>query len=1194
MSLVLLCLCVGIRAQDFFNLTAQEVRIDSLLPLFTWQMPLPANYADSTYTVSIEYPEFIDMHEADVRRYRQLKGDELPPELPVVEQYIGVSRRKGTLYASFCPIVYRDGKYQKLVSFMIKALPQRSTATARSRQNNSSLITHHSILTSGRWVKIRVPDTGIYQLSSALIREAGFSDLNKVKVYGYGGAWQPEQLTAAYIAETDDLKEVATCNVGGRRLMHAIGPVGWNSNTATTRTRNPYSNYGYYFLTESDDEPLTVDSATFVSSFYPTTNDYHSLYEVDDYSWFHGGRNLYESTLFQVGYTRTFPLTASSTSGKLTVVMSYDAVFQATVSVNDTEVGTIQAGATSSGSTLPEGRDSYSAAAVKTWTFDVSNLQSDNTVAIHLNYGGNTRLDYIQLCSTEPAPLPDLSTATLPVPEMVYAITNQNHHADPQADMVIIIPTRQQVLAQAQRLAKMHEELDGLRVNIVPADELYNEFSSGTPDANAYRRYMKMLYDRAESEADMPRYLLLMGDGAWDNRMVSTAWQSYQPDDFLLCYESDNSFSETDCYVSDDYFCMLDDGEGGRLQTSDKADVAVGRFPVRTDAEAKVMVDKAISYRTGEHAGAWQNTLCFMADDGNNNMHMADADTSVVRRVRSLYPDYNIHKIYWDAYTRTSSATGFSYPDVTRLIKQQMQNGALVMNYMGHGAAYTLSHEQVVSLDDFAAQSSLGLPLWVTASCDIMPFDGQEENIGETSVLNSHGGAIAFFGTTRTVYAHYNRYMNKAFMTHVLGSTDGVRNTIGEAVRLAKNELISSGSDLSANKLQYTLLGDPALALAAPTLSIVVDSINGQSLAALQAASGSALGGLTAENTELTHALCTLQAGKTVTVSGHIDGATDFNGVATTTVRDVEQTIVCKENDDTSFSAFTFQDRLNTLYTGSDSVRQGRFRFVFALPKDITYSDATGLINLFAVSNDKSRAAHGRSEDFTMTADTLQADNQTGPSIYCYLNSPSFTNGDRVNTTPYFYAELSDKDGINASGSGIGHDLELVVDGEQVRTYNLNDYFEYDFGDYRSGHVGFSLPALDEGKHKLLFRAWDVLNNSSTSELTFTVSKDLEPGLLSIGCTHNPAVTQTTFLITHDRAGAELNVELDIFDTAGRQLYKHREHGVSTGSTYTIDWDLTTTGGHRLSTGVYLYRVRISTDGSSYASDAKKLIITLR
>jgi hypothetical protein len=653
--------------------------------------------------------------------------------------------------------------------------------------------------------------------------------------------------------------------------------------------------------------------------------------------------------------------------------------------------------------------------------------------------------------------------------------------------------------------------------------------------------------------------------------MLTSDWKSYSPDDFLLCYESDNSFSETECYVSDDYFCMLDDNEGGDLVRSDKADVAVGRLAARTDADAKVMVDKVLSYANNEYAGAWQNTLCFMGDDGNQNMHMSDCDTAVVRNVQRLYPSFNIKKIYWDAYTREVSSTGYSYPDVARLIKQQMLNGALVMNYTGHGAAYTVSHEQVVNLSDFATPTSLRLPLWVTASCDIMPFDGTESTIGETAMLNPKGGAIAFFGTTRTVYSYYNRYMNKVFMEQVLGSTNGKRNSIGEAVRLAKNQLITQGRDRTTNKLQYSLLGDPALVLASPTISLSVDSINGKAADKESAK---------------------LSAGQTVTVSGSVPGYNSFNGIATITVRDVEETIVCKRNNPSDADkAFTFQDRPNTLYTGSDSVRNGRFRFTFALPKDISYADASGLITLYAVNASKSITGHGRSESFTMGSDAATTSDGIGPSIYCYLNSSSFVNGGSVNSSPYFYADISDKNGINASGSGIGHDLELIIDGEMSRTYSLNDYFSYNFGDYRSGSVGYNIPELSEGDHKLLFRAWDVLNNPSTVELAFKVVKGLEPSLLKVDCTRNPATTSTTFIISHDRIGSQLDVELDIFDMSGRQLWKHTESGVSESGTYTMDWDLCIDGGRPLNTGVYLYRVQLSCDGSSKVSLAKKLIV---
>ena len=1173
-SILLLLSYTVVMAQEFYNLTAQEVRIDSVLPLFTYTQELGAAYADSVYTVSIDYPEFIDMSEADIARLKKLTDRPLSA-MPEIEQYIGVSRKQGTLYAAFVPLVYKDGKYQKLVSFMLRI---KAEAVAQSRAMAPTAASRryafHSVLATGRWAKIRVSSTGVYQLTDALIRKAGFSDINKVKVYGYGGAMQPERLTEDYLTETDDLQQVPICTSGGKHFFYAKGPVSWSSKTATSRTRNPYSDYGYYFLTENDSASVTLSDTDFKTANYPSATDYHSLSEVDDYSWFHGGRNLYDSRLFGTGVSRTYQLAAPASShGQLTVVMSHDGVCSAEVLVNGQSVGTLS---------LTSSPDKYSKAVVTTRLITLtSELQETNEVTIRQTSGANMRLDYLALTFDTPQPWTDLSSGSFPVPEYVYNITNQDHHADSVADMIIIIPTSQKLLSQAQHLKEYHEQHDSLRVRIVPADELFNEFSSGTPDANAYRRYLKMLYDRAETDADMPRYLLLFGDGAWDNRMQTATWKSYSPDDFLLCYESDNSFSETDCYVSDDYFCLMDDGEGGNMLSSDKSDVAVGRLSARSEAEAKVLVDKTIGYMNNDYAGSWQNTICFMGDDGDSNRHMDDAET-VASMVAKTHPDIDIKKIYWDAYTRQSSSTGFSYPDVTQLIRQQMKNGALMMNYSGHGADYTMSHEQVLHLSDFAASTSLRLPLWLTASCDIMPFDGQKENIGETCMQNPNGGAIAFYGTTRTVYASYNRYMNMAYTRYVLGNdAAGRRYTIGEAARLAKNLLMTSsadgndiGIDMTANKLQYTLLGDPALTLALPTLQMVVDSINGQPASS---------------------SVVTMYVGQPVRIKGHIEGGNGFNGTVTAAVRDIEQTIVCKLNDASAASnPFSFKDRQNTLFVGSDSVRNGQFSMVFALSKDISYTDGTGLITLYAVSNDKRREAHGYNVNFTLGSDSLGTDDGIGPNIYCYLNSSSFVNGDAVNPTPYFYAELSDKDGINVAGSGIGHDLELVIDGEMQRTYVLNDCFQYDFGNYRNGSLGFSIPQLDYGQHKLQFRAWDVNNNSSVVELLFNVVKGLEPSLFSVDCTKNPATTSTSFIISHDRIGSEVTVQLDIFDTSGRQLWRHTETGVPAGQSFAVNWDLTTTGGHRLQTGVYLYRILLSSDGSTQASKAKKLIVTLR
>lgn len=1162
----MLCCLIQVNAQRFYNLTSREVRVDSVLPSFTYQIPLGDNYADSVYTVSIAYPEFIDMPKSDVERYREISGAPLPA-LPVVNQSIGVSRKQGVLEVQLCPLVYRDDRYQVLVSFMLRVESRAARRSVRrsnalTRAGKTDRYAGHSVLASGRWAKIRVPATGIYALTENVIRKAGFGNLSKVRVYGYGGALQNEVLDGDELQLLDDLKEVPTCEVGGRRLFHAQGSVSWASNTATIRTRNPYSDYGYYFITETGGEPLKVDSETFLKTYYPSADDYHELYEVDAYAWYQGGRNLFGDDPISLGDKRTYTLTNDAsvhgTPARLTVRISAGTASTASIKVNDREVGSLRIG-------LSE----YDKGNMTAGTYEIAALASTDKVEIATTSGGPVRLDFLSLTYSKPKAAPSLSGVTFPEPEYVYNITNQDLHADGPADMVIIIPTSQKLLAQARRLKDFHERHDGLRVRIVPSDELFNEFGSGTPDANAYRRYLKMLYDRASGEGDMPKYLLLFGDCVWDNRLLTSDCRHLKADDLLLCFESENSFNEVYCYVDDGFFCLLDDGEGGNPRSSDKLDMAVGRFPVSTEEEAKVLVDKTIRYAENGSAGAWQNTLVFMGDDGNDNIHMRDINDAA-EQIASLHPEYLVRKVMWDAYTRQTSATGNTYPEVTALIRQYQANGALIMDYGGHGREDQISHESVLRLADFDSFRNENLPLWITASCDIMPFDGTASTIGEHALLNARGGAMAFFGTTRTVYSNYNKVINMAYLRHVLAAKNGQPTTIGEAQMLAKNELITSGQDNTTNKLQYSLLGDPALRLNLPTLEVVIDSINGTT------------GG------------AQLKAGSIARVSGHIENGDGFSGIMTATVRDQRELITCKLNDTSDSGAdeaFQYYDRTKTLFTGSDSVRNGRFTFSFAVPKDISYTDGSGFINIYAVNADHTLEAHGSTDRFTIGGSQLEGMNTVGPSIYCYLNSPSFVNGGNVNATPYFVAQVKDEDGINASGNGIGHDLTLVIDGDMSKTYTLNDRFQFDFGTYTSGSTYYNIPELAPGKHRLLFRAWDVLNNSSTTELTFNVVPGLEPNLFSVDVSQNPATTTTTFIINHDRTGSDMEVDIDVYDISGRWMWSHSESGVSTSQAYTLSWDLTTGNGRKLQTGVYVYRVRIASGGSSKVSKAKKLIV---
>ena len=1169
--------------QRFYNLSAADVAIGDHLPQFAISVPLPEHYADSVYTATLLYPEFIDMSATDIQAYHQLVPSGSLPAMPTLDTQMVFDRKRAQLETSFCPLVYRDGKYRILVSFMLKVESKaRHAQSAKHTQGAKGLkatltpaerYATHSVLAEGRWAKIRVSETGVYQISDALIRQAGFTDLSKVKLYGYGGNLINEQLVASELIAQDDLKEVPTCNISGRRLFYAKGPVSWDSKDSKRRTRNPYSDYGYYFLTQDNaSEPATVDSTTFVNSFYPTDTWFsHSLHEVDAFAWYEGGRNLFDRRAITKSnpYTVTLATNANATQAQITVNVSAGSHAEVQLSFNGEDKGSIIVNIGNEG-----GQSTYNKGNEAAKTFTVSNLSTEkNQLTITTTSGGSVRLDFIDIQWDKPLPLPSLTTG-VPTPQYVYNITNQDHHADPQADMVIIIPTSQKLRKQAERLKAFREENDGLRVNLVPADELYNEFASGTPDASAYRRYMKMLYDRAQNDADLPRYLLLFGDCVWDNRLLTSACKSLNADDLLLCHESENSFSQTTCYVDDGFFALLDDGEGLNPDTHDKLDMAVGRFPVYSETDAKAMVDKTIAYSTNTQGGAWQNTLVFMGDDGNNNLHMRD-ENETAEMINALHPGFIIKKVMWDAYKRETSATGNAYPDVTRTLKQLQQQGALIMDYAGHGKATQISHENALRLNDFNNFTNTNLPLWITASCDIMAFDGTEENIGEQAVRNAKGGAVAFFGTTRTVFTNYNKVINQAYLKHVLSTENGQPISIGEAQRRAKNQMIEDGADRTVNKLQYSLLGDPALKLALPSRTMVVDEINGVAPSADEPV--------------------VLKAGSIANIKGHIEGDDSFTGIANITVRDARELVTCRMNDanepEGAKSAFTFYDRSKTIYTGNDSIRAGQFAFTFAVPKDISYSDDTGLINLYAISTDRKTSANGWCDRFVANGSDINDNDSIGPSIYCYLNSPSFSNGDRVNPTPYFVARITDQNGINAAGSGIGHDLQLIIDGDMQHTYNLNENFSYDFGSYTSGSTFYALPELEPGQHRLLFRAWDVYNNPSTTELTFTVVKGLKPNLFSISCTNNPAHTSTTFIVNHDRMGSNVNVAIDVFDMSGRHLWTHSENGVSEGSAYTVNWNLTLDNGAALQTGVYLYRVRIGSDGSSMTSKAKKLVV---
>ena len=535
-----------------------------------------------------------------------------------------------------------------------------------------------------------------------------------------------------------------------------------------------------------------------------------------------------------------------------------------------------------------------------------------------------------------------------------------------------------------------------------------------------------------------------------------------------------------------------------------------------------------------------------------------------------------MHKLYYDAYKKDKTAG--SYPDVRANLQKLLKDGLLLFNYTGHGGTTALSDEKVVTQTDITRYTYTCLPVWVTSTCDFTRFDDVTTTAGEDVFLNAKSGGIALFTTVRVAYRPHNAYIDSYLLHNLFSKPDGRKISLGSAMRAMKRALVSSTSyNTNRIKMGFCLIGDPALKLAYPEYKIKVTAVNGQSV------DGKPLSFKALENIKI--------EGEVLDISGAL--ATGFTGLVNPIIKDSKVAVNCLNNNNTEEGAFTFTDYPNTIFMGNDSVRNGKFSFTFTVPKDISYSNLQGKMNLYAVDMENGDEAQGNFDNFIVGGTSDMAETDTiGPEIRAiYLNDTTFVDGNQVNTTPYFIAELWDKSGVNITGSSVGHDMMLIIDESPVLSYNLNSYYELLPGENGVGIVKFSIPALEPGKHTAEFRVWDILNNSTVRTFTFEVAEGLKPFLSDVIATPGIAREQVTFHLMHNRPESRMKVGIMVYDLAGRQLWKHEESGTSgLFENYTVSWDLTS-GGARVRPGVYIYRAAISTDNSKDATKAKKFII---
>lgn len=754
------------------------------------------------------------------------------------------------------------------------------------------------------------------------------------------------------------------------------------------------------------------------------------------------------------------------------------------------------------------------------------------------------------------------SSAGFIKPSFVEAVANQNLHGMATPGMIIIAPGV--FMDEAVRLATFHANHDDISVSVVSAQSVYNEFSSGAQDISAIRDFLKMLWHKAEP-SNLPRYVLLFGDASYD-------FKSRIPDNtnFVPTYQSPESLHPVNSLATDDFFVCIDDNEGGN--SSDVVDIGIGRLPVGSPEEAARAVDKIIHYvmETEKVNGDWRNTITFVADDGDGNIHMSQAD-QIGTMIDTVYRNYNVDKIFLDAYKQESTAAGQRSPDANTALNQRVAKGSLIINYTGHGGESGWTHEQILEVKDIVEWSNYDrLPVFMTATCEFSRYDDPERpSGGEYAFLNQNGGAIALFTTARPTYGTPNFSLARNFYDIALKPMGGTMPRLGDIIRVAKRQ---TGAD--NNNKKFILLGDPAMKMAYPQFNIVTTSISDNN-----------------EGVETD----TLSALQEVTIKGYIENSdntkvTDFNGMIMTTVYDKQSNIITFGSDGAAPMSFSLWR--NIIYKGRAEVKNGEFAFSFIVPRDIAYNYGEGKISYYAT--DGSRDASGNLSEITVGgfADDFLDDSE-GPMATLFINDSSFVEGGFTDENPVLLAYLTDSSGINTIGNSIGHDIVAILDGNSQYPWILNDYYLADLNTYKSGSIRFPMFNLDPGPHSITLRIWDINNNSTEVTTRFVVAPENQLVLSDLEAWPNPSADNVEFAIGHNQAGKELKADLSVFTLSGQKVAGLNTSLMPEGyRTKVFRWDGRGGGGKPVSPGFYIANLRIQTPEGYISDKSVKIVIT--
>jgi len=1100
---------------------------------------------------------------------------------------------------------------------------------------NTSVYATQSRLATGKWVKVSIPEDGIYEITYDEMRAMGFSNPAQVHVYGVGGGRISENLTSSF---ADDLDQVPILRTANKICFYGSGPVSfdiidYSKMPHFRRTFNPYSQVGCYFLTQEDTTDLVprVKSSPSVSDYIDNTSSLGYFYHerelmsvtssgkemlgediskrplLIDYSLPHlSDSTLVVHTAIAANASEVTYVNAVLHSGGVTDTTSYTEassriykpaeggfVHYNTAAPCDTlklthpsEQGQIEpllkyttddgyaiiarldyiiltykhenilAGAPDNqllmGYGVTRGLDRFmlpnAPAGTVVWFVNNANkpqvvqtvpYSDDNGKGLAFFSGSYTRSTYVAFDPSK----------TLKKISSFETVDNQNLHGMAVPDLLII--TTDAYVEQAERLANLHRTVDGIDVAVVTQNQVFNEFSSGTRDAMAYRLLCKMLYDRDKTKF---KNLLLFGTGSFDNREL----MGPRPND-LLTFQNDNSNTEDNSFTCDDFFGFLDDNSGTNI-AGEKLRIGVGRITCVSVDEARSDVDKIIEYYANPDYGVWRNNAIVASDSPDFGEFMFQGQGYKNQIDNDLHTGMQVNTVHNSMFPRSTVEPAVTVDRKTATeakhkLAYLLKDGAYFATYVGHAGAVSLTKmNKMWTTGDVARTNYPYYPIMSTACCNVAHYDNDSRGIAELMFHKRDGGAIALLTSARMVYASGNDMLNQYFINSLFSyDRTGVMPTLGEAYKEAK----TSFTVANTNKMSFFLLGDPAIRVNYPISRFNIMSVNGTDVS-------NEADSLNAEIRPLQR--FEIQA-QVVDAEGNLD--TSFNGDATVTLYDRED----------SFTTLSFLNSVagvredREIYKDRDKLAEisgrvvnGRFTGMMVAPELPLARNQGVMIRVYAHKDNSSYMVNGFTKRITMlTFDPSVAitDNQSPVITDMFMNDAStLAEGALVASDAMLYISVTDNEGISLRPNSVSKSMKLQLDGGKQSYDDIICYANVvDAG--KTVNIEFPMSNLTEGRHTLTYTVSDLLGNTASRTISFMVGQasavDLVPDMTPAFVNGQVNFDMKTSLsLIHD-------VTVRVTDATGKLVWKTQ------ASSFPVAWDMTDLNGKKVPAGLYRY-----------------------